>query len=153
MLFFRDFAYVRIQTGAKQPQKKKGKQLVILAAIKSHPTQRKWTISEKRIPAIRSRVFPEFVCIEDVDKIISSVHYSGGRVCFMQPGKHLTASETRFTPIENSRFPVWTERVRLFHCTSLLNQVQPRNHPGPAAIPAPRGRPGALWLSLPSPSS
>lgn len=80
---------------------------------KLHPTQRKWTISEKRIPAIRSRVFPEYVCIEDVDKIISIVHDSRGSACLRLAGKHLTASETRFTPIESSRFPVWTERVRL----------------------------------------
>lgn len=38
-----DFAYVRLQTSAKQlgGGGKKRKQLVILAAIKSHPTQRK----------------------------------------------------------------------------------------------------------------
>lgn len=51
--------------------------------------------------AIRGRVFPEYVCIEDVDKIISSVQRApeeaAGR---SETGKHSTASENRFTPID-----------------------------------------------------
>lgn len=51
--------------------------------------------------AIRGRVFPEYVCIEDVDKIISSVQRAPEEAAGRgEPGKHLTASETRFTPID-----------------------------------------------------
>lgn len=51
--------------------------------------------------AIRGRVFPEYVCIEDVDKIISSVQRAPAETAvWSEPGKHLTASETRFTPID-----------------------------------------------------
>lgn len=51
--------------------------------------------------AIRGRVFPEYVCIEDVDKIISSVQRAPEEAAgWGEPGKHLTASETRFTPID-----------------------------------------------------
>lgn len=51
--------------------------------------------------AIRGRVFPEYVCIEDVDKIISSVQRAPEEAASRgEPGKHLTASETRFTPID-----------------------------------------------------
>lgn len=52
--------------------------------------------------AIRGRVFPEYVCIEDVDKIISSVQRAPEEAAGRgEPGKHLTASETRFTPIDS----------------------------------------------------
>lgn len=51
--------------------------------------------------AIRGRVFPEYVCIEDVDKIISSVQWAPEEAAGRgESGKHLTASETRFTPID-----------------------------------------------------
>lgn len=51
--------------------------------------------------AIRGRVFPEYVCIEDVDKIISSVQRAPEEAAGRgETGKHLTASETRFTPID-----------------------------------------------------
>lgn len=51
--------------------------------------------------AIRGRVFPEYVCIEDVDKIISSVQRAPEEAAGRgEPGKHSTASETRFTPID-----------------------------------------------------
>lgn len=50
--------------------------------------------------AISGRVFPEYVCIEDVDKIISIVQQAPAETAvWSEPGKHLTASETRFTPI------------------------------------------------------
>lgn len=50
--------------------------------------------------AIRGRVFPEYVCIEDVDKIISSVQRAPEEAAGRgEPGKHSTASETRFNPI------------------------------------------------------
>lgn len=46
-------------------------------------------------------MFPEYVCIEDVDKIISSVQRAPEEAAGRgEPGKHLTASETRFTPID-----------------------------------------------------
>ena len=46
-------------------------------------------------------MFPEYVCIEDVDKIISSVQRAPEEAAGRgETGKHLTASETRFTPID-----------------------------------------------------
>lgn len=78
--------------------------------------------------AIRGRVFPEYVCIEDVDKIISSVQRAPEEAAGRgEPGKHLTASETRFTPIDrptasamNGKRPgafsaTPGQTVRLFH--------------------------------------
>lgn len=80
--------------------------------------------------AIRGRVFPEYVCIEDVDKIISSVQRAPEEAAGRgEPGKHLTASETRFTPIDrptasamNGKGPglfsaTQNQAVLLFRCT------------------------------------
>lgn len=57
--------------------------------LEVQPNERKRTIRKKRIPAIRSRVFPEYVCIEDVDKIISSVHESCSRKTSHSFWKHI----------------------------------------------------------------
>lgn len=47
-------------------------------------------------------MFPEYVCIEDVDKIISSVQRAPEEAAGRgEPGKHLTAPESRFTPIHS----------------------------------------------------
>lgn len=62
---------------------------VVLAVKQVQLNERKRTIRKKRIPAIRSRVFPEYVCIEDVDKIISSVHESCSRKTSHSFWKHI----------------------------------------------------------------
>lgn len=66
-------------------------------------------------------MFPEYVCIEDVDKIISSVQRppeeAAGRG---ETGKHLTASESRFTPIDRLTASAMNgKRPGLFNSKSL----------------------------------
>lgn len=83
--------------------------------------------------AIRGRVFPEYVCIEDVDKIISSVQRAPEETAGRgEPGKHLTASETRFTPIDrltasamNGKGPCCSaqHKVRRSPCHTILKRT------------------------------
>lgn len=82
--------------------------------------------------AIRSRVFPEYVCIEDVDKIISSVQRAPEEAAGRgEPGKDWTASETDLLLSAGPRLPLGTERlagqrqtVRLSQWTSNDNHAQ-----------------------------
>lgn len=80
--------------------------------------------------AIRGRVFPEYVCIEDVDKIISSVQRAPEEAAgWGEPGKHLTASETRFTPIDRPTTSVRNgKRPRLFIVSQRRTHAHTRKH-------------------------
>lgn len=84
--------------------------------------------------AIRGRVFPEYVCIEDVDKIISSVQRAPEEAAGRgETGKHLTASETRFTPIDrlmasvmNGKGPACSatqHKIRRPACYNVLKRI------------------------------
>lgn len=67
--------------------------------IPAGPARGSATIRAERTRAIRGRVFPQCVCIEDVDKIISSAQRAPEEAAGRgEPGKHSTASESRFTP-------------------------------------------------------
>lgn len=109
--------------------------LVILVALKSRPQKEMNNNQKKRIPAIRGRVFPECVCIEDVDK-------NNQQRARLRSGKPCTAPESTLAAIKRLKTSA-IHRKRHLKPQTESQQL----HPCKAVSQTAHYRPSGLWRS------